>query len=168
MGNNIKAQLIMDDDHETPIINILNFDELHDQIKKAEENMKQSTFKTTDDDIRQENMTIRNSKISDIPIKMFINVLSDHITYVHDIFEYITYDIGGHFVEHVDYERELPDGKKSNCTFLIYPPQTVVGGELIIKDKLNNVYTIKPLSDEWIIVIFKCDLLHSSKPVTSG
>jgi predicted 2-oxoglutarate/Fe(II)-dependent dioxygenase YbiX len=166
--NQFASQLILDDDYERPIINILNYDDLIDQIEKAKITMKQSTFKMTDGNERFEDVNVRNSKIAEMMINIKINSVSDHIKYIHNEFEYIEYNIGGHFVEHIDYERDLPDGRKSNATFLIYPPQNVVGGNLVVKDKLNNKYVISPSSEKWIIIIFKCDLLHCSEPVIAG
>ena len=146
--NQFASQLILDDDYERPIISILNYDDLIDQIEKAKITMKQSTFKITTGNERYEDTNVRNSKIAENLINIKINSVSDRVKYIHDEFEYIEYNVGGHFVEHIDYERDLPDGRKSNATILIYPPQVVTGGNLIVEDKLNNKYVISPSSEK--------------------
>lgn len=82
---------------------------------------------------------------------------------IHSDFQCIKYPVGGKFEWHVD----MPQFDKHNFTFLIYPPQSVVGGELVVKSlpKNKKIAMSKYL---WKIVMFPTEILHRSKEIISG
>lgn len=87
-------------------------------------------------------------------------------------FEFLKYPVKGHFVEHNDCQRpihvERPGYRvKHNHTVCIYPPQSVVGGELVFKMSSGDVVVPMP-KDNWLVLIFQIDLSHLSKSVKSG
>jgi len=54
-------------------------------------------------------------------------------------------------------------------TACIYPPQDVVGGELVVFDNNKKILaTYQMPKDNWLIIVMPIYLKHKSKPVTSG
>ncbi len=88
---------------------------------------------------------------------------NDFIT-INPNFEYIEYKQGGFFAEHTD-----KDKPNANATVLIYPPQTIEGGELCLNlGGYKVIETINPHSDKWLVVVFPNLMAHESKIVKSG
>ena len=88
----------------------------------------------------------------------------DEFITVNPYFEYIEYQTGGFFARHTDKDRP-----HANATVLIYPPQTIEGGELVVcLGGYKDDVIFKPLPDKWTIVIFPNGKSHESKIVTSG
>lgn len=112
---------------------------------------------------RTTNLSVRNSKISKetISIEMVTNLPID----ISDNFEYLEYTTGGHFKVHTDRQRF----DSHNVTVLLYPPQTVSGGDLIIYDSYEiERKRIAMPSTEWKCVIIPIGVRHSSSEIISG
>lgn len=131
---------------------ISNFDSLVKPMCKIE-NLEKS-FKKTYDFNETTIFSFKNSKI----------LLDEQ-------FEVIKYNIGGKFDMHVDSKQNM----YHNHTLLLFPPQKIEGGELIVKygycDSMVNKQTekiIKPHENLWTIVLFPIGVFHASKPVLSG
>jgi hypothetical protein len=162
----------MDEIHNC--FDITNLSSVIDQIKKIkkEDKLVMSTCTQYDNILVDESK--RKSFTATQPINIIIKPLTyekDHCTYhldevvtVNSNFEYIEYATGGFFAQHTD--KEKPN---ANMTVLIYPPQTIEGGELCLNlGGYNGVMTFKPLSDKWLVVLFPNLMPHESKIITSG
>jgi len=83
-------------------------------------------------------------------------------------FELLGYPIGGFFNVHRDRQRDA----KHKYTILVYPKSTYTGGDLILKDSLENATSVTVIETSkfttWMVVIFSIDLYHESKEVISG
>ena len=80
-----------------------------------------------------------------------------------ELFTYMEYPVGGHFIEHCD-TKENP---LHTHTIILMPPHTdLVGGELIINHDTKTI--IKPHHLVWTIAIFPITYKHSSSIVEQG
>jgi hypothetical protein len=77
-------------------------------------------------------------------------------------FEFLRYSPGDHFAPHTDRTRS----SDHSHTICMYPPQNVVGGELILEANKTTNHAMSP--DAWIVVIFPTDMTHSSQPIVQG
>jgi len=88
-----------------------------------------------------------------------------------DLFDFIKYNPGGKFDMHFD-------SKKSTYhshTLLLFPPQKIDGGELVVKYGFDSSWSdkrvnkiIKPHEHLWTVVLFPIGVLHASNPVLNG
>jgi predicted 2-oxoglutarate/Fe(II)-dependent dioxygenase YbiX len=188
--------LLENDEYESPIIQWLNTDEeIQAQMKKAESCMEPSTYKVASTDERLVDQQVRFSNISAHKLQLRLIFVSNFIKEIHSTFEYLTYPIGGHFVDHIDYRRKISEPndyyyyyyddmsddngdkdssildktlRESNATYLILPPQDVEGGALVITNSKGQEIHIRPDPEKWIHIIFECGIVHRSEPVTRG
>jgi len=109
-------------------------------------------------------LSVRSSKISKNTIK--INLLMDNqppdISFSGE-YEYIKYSKGGFFATHVDRKRT----DNHVYTVLIYPPQSIVGGELILY-LFGRELIITPDKNKYVCVIFPIKIEHESRVVLEG
>lgn len=124
------------------------------------------------------NKMIRNSKTSAEKININIKNIQHIKKYfdqcsefcVDDKFDYVEYNVGEKFDFHVDSSQPFVINntlKKSNYTVLLYPPQNIIGGELVIKT--NNFQSlIKMHTHKWTIVFLPINVIHSSLKIVSG
>lgn len=137
----------------------LNCDEITKQINLIKPNdMHESTCSVSGAHSVDKNTRDSSTANENVIVNLrFHSKYKNFIVYVN--FEYICYDKGGHFDEHVD----LPQSEKHNYTVLVYPPQEVEGGELVI-----GKYVVTPNKDSWKVVVFPLNVTHKSNPVISG
>lgn len=80
-----------------------------------------------------------------------------------ELFTYMEYPIGGHFIEHCD----TKENSSHTHTIILMPPHTdLVGGELIINHDTRVI--IKPHHLVWTVAIFPITYKHSSSIVEQG
>lgn len=110
------------------------------------------------------NDDMRKSKICKKSIICDMNC--DINMHMNDAFELIKYDIGGHFSKHRDRQRH-PNHK---FTIILYPPQTIDGGDLKMYPFDDDTFTVTIKMDPlyWVGVIFPIDTRHESVAVSSG
>ncbi len=157
------------------------------QIEEYEKNMNDSTYYDCEKKKSFINKDIRISKISTNKITSSIDNLSKIIsdTEVIDInsqYDFIKYETGGHFSKHIDLPKII-NAKEYNNTIILFPPQLIEGGHLIIydhnetiettdstgtTDTKNKKFVIKMTPDHWNIVIFPAGIYHESIQVTKG
>lgn len=109
----------------------------------------------------------KNIRDSEISLSLFdlgkikINVIDDKYNVIIErMFEFLKYNPGGHFQEHTDRQRY----STHTHTVCVYPPQIIIGGELII-----NKNIVIPMSKKsWTIVIFPIDTIHTCEKVIKG
>ena len=155
----------------TQEICIDNIDELLEKINNLKiDDMDKSTCSKYGETI-SDNKLRKSSVSKNIVISLenigIINKLAwpaHHTTLdIHSNFQCIKYPVGGKFEWHVD----MPQFDKHNFTFLIYPPQSVVGGEIVVKSLPTNK-KITMSKYLWKIVMFPTGILHRSKEIISG
>lgn len=158
----------------TQEIKIKNVDKLLEKINSLEmSNMTKSTYSKYGKTISDINL--RNSVVSenieillentDI-IKQLVWGTDETTIDIHNNFNCIKYPVGGKFEWHND----IPQFINHNYTFLIYPPQSIEGGELVIKSSHTDkkIKKIKMSEHLWKIVMFPTGVLHASKEIISG
>ena len=114
---------------------------------------------------RQVDKSVRFSEISEMYFDLgtlhFKGIKLDDKNFKIDrMYEFLRYNVGGHFEAHADRKRY----KGHTHTICVYPPQDIDGGDLIIEDDLK----IPMYKNAWIIVIFPIDMMHTCKPIISG
>jgi hypothetical protein len=111
-----------------------------------------------DDDVRRSELSTMKFYLGNIT---FENIKVDDIKYKFtEMFEFVKYNVGGHFAEHTDRSRH----RGHTHTVCVYPPQNIDGGELI----LNKNITLKMSNEKWTMIIFPIDVVHVSMPVKKG
>lgn len=158
----------------TQEIRIQNIDELLEKINNLNTNeMKPSTHsKTSKYAERLLNKNVRNSAVSDEIIISLKNIdvikqlawpNTEILIDIYNEFNCIKYPVGGKFEWHKDSQLF----SKHNYTILIYPPQSIVGGELVVKTSTSNK-KIKVSDHLWKIIMLPIGATHCSKEVISG
>lgn len=155
----------------TQQIRIKNINELINKINNIDINeMKDSTYSKHDKTFCDKN--IRNSVVSSNFIIEFDNIDvikqlawndKDMIINIHNKFDCIKYSVGGKF----DWHRDNQQFSEHNYTFIIYPPQSVIGGEILVKTSSTNK-KIKMSDHLWKIVMFPLGTSHCSKEIIKG
>jgi hypothetical protein len=155
----------------TQELRIEKSDELLKKISSIDiEDMKSSTYSKCgstmfDKEIR-DSYVFEKIKISlentDL-IKQLAWGSKEMILVVGDYFDCIKYSVGGKF----DWHRDSQQFEEHNYTVLIYPPQSITGGELIVKSSTNNK-KIKMSEHLWKIVMMPLGASHCSKEVITG
>jgi len=126
--------------------------------------MVESDISNIDNKEREFDSTIRKSKICRHEI--IIDMKIDSNIKPSNEFEYIEYDKEGFFSVHVDRKRK----ENHTHTIILYPPQNITGGELVLYPYQTNIMniTIKPFAHKWIGAIIPINMYHESKPIISG
>ena len=155
----------------TQEIRILNIDKLLEQINNLNsDKMKDSTYSKHGETLCDKNL--RNSLVSDEitvsvenidVIKHLIWPSTEMIIDIHAKFSCIKYSVGGKF----DWHKDSQQFAEHNYTFLIYPPQSITGGELVVKSSTTNK-KIKMSSHLWKIVMLPIGASHCSKEIITG
>ena len=104
------------------------------------------------------------SILDTFPLKKSTCILDEH-------FDYIKYDLGDKFDMHFDSKKNI----NHNHTLLLFPPQKIEGGELIVKYGFNDDWgnkqvekIIKPHEHLWTLVLFPIGVFHASNSVLCG
>lgn len=110
--------------------------------------------------------SIRSSQTSKRKVEIKISGLYERFESVQfdDMFDVITYNVGDKFTEHTDAVKF----KTHNYTILLYPPQNVEGGDLIVKLDGDKNFAVKMSNCNWTIVLLPVKVPHSSLPVLNG
>lgn len=158
----------------TQEIRIQNIDKLLEQINSLDsDKMKDSTYsKSSKYAERLLNKNVRNSVVSD-EIMIYIKNIdvikqlawpnTETLIDIYSEFNCIKYPVGGKFEWHKDSQLF----SKHNYTILIYPPQSIVGGELVVKTSTSNK-KIKVSDHLWKIIMLPIGATHCSKEIISG
>jgi hypothetical protein len=103
-------------------------------------------------------------KLDDFPLKKSTFTLGEQ-------FDFIKYEQGGKFDMHYDSKQST----YHNHTLLLFPPQNIVGGELVVRHGFNDDRSInilnliiKPHKYLWTLVLFPIGVFHASNPVLNG
>ena len=158
----------------TQDIRIQNIDKLLEKINNLNtDEMKFSTHsKTSKRAERLLDKNVRNSTVSDEiiifldgtdVIKQLAWPNTDVLIDIYNEFNCIKYPVGGKFEWHKDTQLF----SKHNYTILIYPPQSIVGGELVVKTSTSNK-KIKVSEHLWKIIMLPIGATHCSKEVITG
>jgi hypothetical protein len=147
--------------HTSAYLHIENFVNLDEIFKTAD----MTKFKQMDygkNDERLYDIEHRDSFISD---EIFNLDITCHISHklnmsIDKHFEFIKYEVGGHFKNHKDRKRY----DNHTHTICIYPPCPYDGGELILDDQ----YYFGVSKEYWTCIIFPINMRHQSMEVTSG
>jgi hypothetical protein len=115
------------------------------------------------------------SKSKSISRVITVNIFSGIYKTLQDREEFITINPYFEYIESSHQslsELIFPEPNKNvNANVLIYPPQTIEGGELVLGlSDCKHSETFKPFPDKWIIVVIpnRTSVLYESKIVTSG
>jgi hypothetical protein len=112
--------------------------------------------------------SVRVSEISNTRFNFKMSIeegLGDHeeLTAFSEEFEFLRYNVGGHFDVHIDRTRY----SGHTHTVCIYPPQNIEGGELVLYRSPSET-EVKMSPDSWVVVVFPIEMPHAAKPVTNG
>lgn len=154
-------------------IKIADIDSVNQQITEAKQQLTETTYFDASTIKDTMDHRIRDSKISTKKIKLDIKNINGITDYGENLiicesFDYIQYNVGGHFDKHVDVSKFV-DGKEHNYTILLFPPQKIDGGDFIIyEDKEKESMRISPSEFQWTIIIFPVGTYHCSTEITNG
>jgi hypothetical protein len=138
-----------------------------------------TTYASTETNESDIDYNIRKSSIS----KNKIEIILEHIEElyklawidtkdvsikIYKMYDYIRYNIGGKFINHVDNQQYI----QHNYSIILYPPQDIEGGELIVYHNVpeneDKKSIIKMGKNIWTFVMFPTGVIHNSNAVLKG
>jgi len=87
---------------------------------------------------------------------------------IYKMYDYIRYNIGGKFINHIDNQQYI----QHNYSIILYPPQDIEGGELIVyhtvPENEDKKSIIKMDKNIWTFIMFPTGVIHNSNTVLKG